>query len=83
MTDEYADGKLELAARSYAYDPVLERAADLFDRDLQAWARLPVILQDRSGIYRDFRESYRRAVAAGVIPDDRGPEHALEKGTPQ
>jgi hypothetical protein len=73
VTHEYGDGKLELAARSYAYDPELEKAADLFDRDPRAWARLPVILQDRSGIYRDFRQSYFRAVAAGAIPDDRGP----------
>jgi len=68
-----AAARLEIAARSYRFDATLDAAADLFDRDPQAWLRLPVVLQDRSGIYRDFRESYRRAVAAGAIPDDRGP----------
>lgn len=79
MTDEYGDGKLELAARHYQYDETLEKAANLFDTDPQAWLKLPVILQDRSGLYRDARADYRRAVKAGVVSDDRGP-HAAPKG---
>lgn len=73
MTHEYGDGKLELAARHYQYDETLEKAADLYDSDPAAWQRLPVILQDRSGLYRDFRAAYYRAVAAGAVANDRGP----------
>jgi len=65
--------RLEMNARLYRFDEHLERAADLYDRDPQAWAQLPVILQDRSGIYRDMRQQYRAAVRAGAIVDDRGP----------
>ncbi len=71
--------RLRANARHYAYDPNLERAADLFDADPHAWTQLPVQLQDRSGIYRDHRDDYRRAVRAGAIPDDRGPHaHKME-----
>jgi len=62
--------KLLLNARGYRFDPVLDRAADLFDSDPEAWQRLPVQVQDRSGIYRDLRETHRRAVAAGVITEE-------------
>lgn len=65
--------RLELNGRPFRYDANLERAADLFDADPQAWLRLPPRLQDLSGIYREFRDNYRRAVAAGVIPDDQRP----------
>lgn len=65
--------KLELNARLHRYDKTLDDAADLFDSDPTAWARLPRIVQDRSGMYRDARDAYRRAVEAGAIPDDRGP----------
>ena len=70
------DARLEANARLFHYDPHLEKAADLFDADPYEWAKLPVVLQDRSGMYRDARDTYRRAVAAGVIPDDRGPSAA-------
>lgn len=63
--------KLEMNARPFSFDAHLDRAADLFDTDPQAWLKLSVDLQDQSGIYRDLRASYRRATAAGVIPDDR------------
>ncbi len=66
-------GRLELNARAYRYDARMEQVCDLFDRDPDAWLRLHVVVQDQSGIYRDLRDHYRRAVAAGVIPDDRGP----------
>ncbi len=66
--------QLRGVATLYRYDKTLDEAADLFDRDPRAWQQLPVIVQDRSGFYRDLRDAYRRAVKAGVIPDDRGPD---------
>ena len=63
--------RLEIAARLYHCDADLERAADLFDTDPIAWTQLPVILQDRSGMYRDARAAYRAAVEAGAVADDR------------
>ncbi len=69
-----SDYQLAVRARRFKFDPHLEAAADLFDRDPHAWAQLPVALQDASGIYRDLRDGYRAAVQAGLInPDDRGP----------
>ncbi len=63
-------GRLARNARLYRFDPVLEQAADLFDADPGAWLKLPVDLQDRSGMYRDARDTYRRAVQAGAIPKE-------------
>jgi len=63
--------KLEMNARLFTFDAHLERAADLFDSDVEAWQRLPVLLQDRSGMYRDARNAYRAAVEAGAVADDR------------
>ncbi len=60
--------RLERRARLYKYDRRLEAAADLFDSDPAAWARLPIHLQDASGLYRDFRADYRAAVEAGRHP---------------
>lgn len=84
MTYEDPDAVLDIAtahlrgrAAMYRYDKTLSDAADLFDTDPRAWQQLPVILQDRSGIYRDLRDAHRRAVAAGVVPpDDDGPTAA-------
>ena len=70
------DARLELNARGFKYDANLDKDADLYDSDPDAWARLPITLQDHSGIYRDMRNHYRAAVAAGLIPDDRGPTTA-------
>lgn len=65
-------GQLELNARAYRYDPVLEPIADAMDRgDTEAWRQVHPLLADRASIYRDFRSHYRAAVSAGVIPDDR------------
>ena len=64
--------KLEANARRFQFDPHLDPIADAMDRgDTEAWSRLHPTVQDRASIYRDFRESYRRAVNAGAIPDDR------------
>ena len=78
MTDpDSKRGKLELNARAYKYDPLLDPVADAMDRgDTEAWRRLHPVVIDRAGIYRDFRKQYRDAVAAGVITDDRGPTAA-------
>ncbi len=64
-------GRLARNTKLYRFDPVLEKAADLFDADPGAWLKLPVDLQDRSGIYRDARDTYRRAVQAGAIQEDQ------------
>ncbi len=66
--------RLEMNARLFTFDAHLDRCADLFDSDVEAWQRLPVIVQDRSGLYRDARQQYRDAVAAGAVPDDRNTE---------
>jgi len=76
MTEHLPDpppnlGRLARNARLYRYDPVLEKAADLFDADPGAWLKLPVELQDLSGIYRDARDAHRRAVQAGAIQEDQ------------
>ncbi len=44
--------------------------------DAEAWRHLPPQLIDWASTYRDLRHHYRRAVAAGAIPDDRGPSAA-------
>ncbi len=64
-------GRLARNAELYRYDATLEKAADLFDTDVAAWQALPVIVQDRSGMYRDARDAYRRAVAAGAIKEEQ------------
>ena len=77
--EERLDGQLAVLAgnaRLYRYDADLERYADMFDRDLQAWQALPVHVQDASGMYRDARAAYRAAVKAGAVPDDHGPTAA-------
>ncbi len=65
--------RLEMAARLYRHDPLLEKWADMFTTDVEAWQKLSVLQQDRSGQYIDARAAYRRAVEAGAIEDDRGP----------
>lgn len=62
-------GRLAANARLYKYDPVLDRAADLYESDREAWHRLPLVLRDQSNIQLDLRRYYRAAVEAGVIPE--------------
>lgn len=78
MTDRYDDrlARLERNAAGHRHDPVLERAADLFHSDRAAWDRLPASIRSASAVYGDLRDHHRRAVAAGVITDDRGPSAA-------
>ncbi|MDP9417228.1 MAG: hypothetical protein M3P48_05205 [Actinomycetota bacterium] len=68
--------RLEVNARHHRYDALLERACELWDTDREAFDRLPRSVKSRADIYRDFRQYYRDAVEAGVIPDDRGPAAA-------
>lgn len=76
--NESDKARLEINARLYrGHDPHLDPIADAMDSgDVEAWRNLPVVLIDRASIYRDARTTYRRAVQAGAIPDDRGPAAA-------
>ena len=62
--------RLELNAKGYRPDPLLDRVADLIDAgDHEALAKLPAKALDLGSIHRDFRDQYRAAVAAGAITD--------------
>ncbi len=75
--DSFERGRLEANARAHKYDPHLDGIADAMDRgDVEKWRALPVRLIGLASTYRDIRSSYRRAVEAGVVPDDRGPSAA-------
>lgn len=64
---------LELNARAYHFDPVLDRLADLVEQGPAAYGHLSPRWLDLAVTHRDFRDYYRRAVAAGAISDDQGP----------
>ncbi len=75
--DNFERGRLAANARAYKYDPALDPIADAMDcGDAEKWQRLPARLIGLASTYRDFRASYRAAVEAGVVPDDRGPSAA-------
>ncbi len=75
--NEYELNRLEMNARSYRYNARLDKIADAMDAgDTDAWTRLPARLQGEASVHRDLRQHYRDAVAAGAIPDDRGPDAA-------
>ncbi len=79
MTEPIDSGRalLQIKARHHRHDPVLERACELWDTDRAAFNRLPRSIKSQADIYRDMRQDYRDAVAAGVVPDDRsGPSAA-------
>lgn len=73
MTDHpnSAHARLEMNARGYRYDPVLDPAADKLEQGPEAWKDMHPLLVDRAAIHLDFRKQYRAAVEAGAIPDDR------------
>jgi len=62
---------LEINASGYRYDPTLDPIADLIEQGPAACAGVHPQLLDLASIHRDFRSQYRRAVAAGAIPDNR------------
>ncbi len=76
MHPQFELNRLAMNARPFTYDAQLDEIADRMERGDTTWTQLPVILQDRAGVYLDLRTAYRRAVAAGAIPDDRGPSAA-------
>jgi len=72
MTDIDSNmAKLELNARGYRYDPNLDPIADLLEQGHAAWKDVPPRLLGVASIHKDFRDQYRRAVAAGAIADNR------------
>ncbi len=76
MSADQPIGRLEANARAFQVDPQLEPIADLFHTDRDRYDRLPPSIKSQLDVYSDLRDSYRRAVAAGVVPDDRGPSAA-------
>jgi len=63
--------RLALNVSGFKYDKRLDEAADLYDSDVDAWSRLPLVVRDHAGIYADFRNTYNAAVKAGAVADDR------------
>lgn len=63
--------RLEINARGYRYDPTLDPIADLIEQGPSAWKDVHPHLLGQAAIHKDFRDQYRRAVAAGAIPDNR------------
>ena len=79
MTDYLDDvraGALAANARMYRPDTTLDRLADLYESNRPEWDRMPARLRDLSILHKDMRDTYRSAVAAGLVPDDRGPSAA-------
>lgn len=74
--DSVTQGQLAANARMYRPDPQLDGAADLYENDRQAFQQLPVRLQDLGFMHYEMRRTYRDAVAARLVPDDRGPSAA-------
>jgi hypothetical protein len=73
MTDHLDSdhARLELNARGYHYDPVLDPAADRLEQGPGGWKDMPPALLSQASMHKDFRDMYRTAVKAGAIPDDR------------
>ena len=69
-------GRLAANSRLYRPDANLDRLADMYENDRHRWDALPLQQRDLSYMHLEMRQQYRRAVAAGVIPDDRGPSAA-------
>jgi hypothetical protein len=65
------EATLTANAKRFKHDPHLDPIADAMDRgDADAWTRFHPVVQDRAGIYRDFRNDYREAVKLGLIDPD-------------
>ncbi|RZU32708.1 hypothetical protein [Blastococcus saxobsidens] len=74
--DENQRARLETNARSFRPDPTLERACELWDTDRAAFNRLPRSVISQHDIYRDVRQAWRDARAAGVYTPYTGPDAA-------
>lgn len=68
--------RLEMNARYHRHNPILERACELWDTDREAFNRLPQSVKAEMSIYRDFRQYYRDAKAAGVYVPNHDPDAA-------
>jgi len=79
MTDINSEhAKLALNASGYHYDEVLDPIADLIEQG--AWKDVPPRIIGVASVQLDLRNSYRAAVKAGAIPDDRNADtHNKEK----
>ncbi len=81
MTD-YIDSnaaRLEVNARHYQPDKVLDGIADLIEQGPAAWRDVHPKLLSLGAVHKDIRDQYKAAVAAGVVPDDRNPETYEER----
>ena len=68
---------LEVNARHFRPDPMLERACELWDSgDRAAFNALPRSVRAQADIYRDLRQYHRDAVAADVYVPTHGPDAA-------
>ncbi len=81
MTDDLDNDKarLELNARAYSYAPTFDALADKIEQGPAAWKDLPAHILGQASVHKDFRDAYRRAVAAGAIPDTRNADTHQEK----
>lgn len=68
--------RLEINARLYRPDPLLDRAADLLENDRAAWDALPLRVRSVAVEHKHFRDMYRAAKAVGVHVPDHGPDAA-------
>jgi len=80
-TPDNAAASLELNARGYRFDPILDAAADKLEQGREAWADMPAPLLRQATVHKDLRDHYRAAVKAGVVPDDRNATTYQEKTT--
>lgn len=80
VLDERERARLIRNARMFTYDAILERVAEMFHTDHDAWSRLPQVVRSEASVYIDLRQHYRAAVDAGVIQADRGPTAAPNPG---
>ena len=71
LMDDFTAGRLAANARAYKPDATLDRLADLFENSRQEWNQLPLRARDLSFIHKEMRDTYRAAVRAGLVPDDR------------
>ncbi len=80
MSDIDSDAaQLEMNARHYQPDAALDSIADRIEQGPAACQGIPPKALDLGSIQLDMRNDYRRAVAAGAIPDDRNEQTYQER----